>query len=122
MLAIHQGAGVSKKAKQGRKAVMSSKARKRHEKDLERAEAIMERTALKVQKSKIQARKIQSVKKTWDELNAEMPGTAAGRRKAAGDQESDGDEDQTTDEEMDEGGEHAMAVVQPAAMPLSSAG
>lgn len=38
---------------------------------MDRAEAVMERTALKVQKSKGHAKVIHSRKKTWDEVNRE---------------------------------------------------
>ncbi|KAK4242305.1 hypothetical protein C8A03DRAFT_11527 [Achaetomium macrosporum] len=72
VLAAHHSGGVTKKAKSGRKAVLSSKARRRQEKSMGRAEAIMERTALKVQKSKSHAKVINSRKKTWDEINREV--------------------------------------------------
>jgi hypothetical protein len=72
VLAAHHSGGVTKKAKSGRKAVLSSKARRRQEKSLGRAEAVMERTALKVQKSKGHAKVINSRKKTWEEINREV--------------------------------------------------
>jgi hypothetical protein len=71
VLAAHHTGGVIKKAKSGRKAMLSSKARRRQEKSADRAEAIMERTAVKVQKSKSHAKVISSRKKTWDEINKE---------------------------------------------------
>ncbi|KAK4104694.1 hypothetical protein N658DRAFT_419468 [Parathielavia hyrcaniae] len=71
VLAAHHAGGVAKKTKSGRKAVLSSKARKRQERNLDRAEAVMDRTALKVQKSKSHAKVIHSRKKTWDEVNKE---------------------------------------------------
>ncbi len=43
---------------------------------MDRAEAIMDRTAVKVQKSKGHARVIHSRKKTWDEVNKEVTGEA----------------------------------------------
>jgi len=49
ILAIHQGAGVVKRSKKGR--TMSTKARRRQEKGLERAEAVMDKTEKKVAKS-----------------------------------------------------------------------
>ncbi|KAL1871048.1 hypothetical protein VTK73DRAFT_2283 [Phialemonium thermophilum] len=67
VLAAHHGSGVTKKTK--RKVTPSSKARRRQEKGIDRAEAVMERTAKKIQKSKGQARKIQARRKTWDEIN-----------------------------------------------------
>lgn len=74
VLAAHRSGGVTKKSKAGRKVVMSSKARRRHEKSMDRAEAIMDRTAVKVQKSKGHARVIGSRKKTWEEINKEVLG------------------------------------------------
>ncbi|KAL2135064.1 hypothetical protein VTI74DRAFT_9880 [Chaetomium olivicolor] len=74
VLAAHHSGGVTKKAKSGRKAVLSSKARRRQEKSMDRAEAVMDRTALKVQKSKGHAKVINSRKKTWDEINKEVFG------------------------------------------------
>lgn len=72
MLAAHHSGGVIKKAKSGRKVVLSSRARRRQEKSADRAEVVMERTALKVQRSKGHARVIHSRKKTWDEVNKEV--------------------------------------------------
>ncbi|KAG7288990.1 hypothetical protein NEMBOFW57_005350 [Staphylotrichum longicolle] len=71
VLAAHHAGGVTKKAKSGRKAVLSTKARRRQEKSADRAEAIMDRTSVKVQKSKGHARVIDSRKKTWDQINKE---------------------------------------------------
>ncbi|KAJ2984870.1 hypothetical protein NUW58_g5830 [Xylaria curta] len=70
ILAIHQGAGVSKKQKKGR--AMSSKARKRHEKAQDRAATIMERTEKKVALSKDQSRTIQGRRKVWEEINQKI--------------------------------------------------
>lgn len=67
ILAAHHNSGVSKKSK--RKTVMSRAARQRHERAADMAEAVAERTAVKVQKSKASARVIESRKKTWDEIN-----------------------------------------------------
>ncbi|GAB1314298.1 Alb1-domain-containing protein [Madurella fahalii] len=74
VLAAHRSGGVNKKTKTGRKAVMSSKARRRHEKSMDRAEAIIDRRAVKVQKSKGHARVIGSRKKTWEEINRQVLG------------------------------------------------
>jgi hypothetical protein len=59
------------KKKSGRKAVLSSKARRRQLKSIDRAEAVMDRTAVKVQKSISQAKTINARKKGWDEINRE---------------------------------------------------
>ncbi|ROW15387.1 hypothetical protein VPNG_02222 [Cytospora leucostoma] len=78
VLGIHQSAGVTKRTKRGRKSVLSTKARKRHERGLERAEHVVDRTALKIQKSKRSAAEIASRKKAWDEVNGSIGDVAAG--------------------------------------------
>ncbi|KAL2681262.1 hypothetical protein Neosp_008870 [[Neocosmospora] mangrovei] len=67
VLAAQHSAGVSKKSK--RKTAMSAKARRRHEKGLEMAEAVIERTKSKVEKSKGRGRNIQLRSKAWEEIN-----------------------------------------------------
>jgi hypothetical protein len=69
VLAIHQGAGISKKSKNGRKAVMSARAARRKEKDMNRAEAFMDRKEKKVEKSKRRSRNIQDRSKAWEVMN-----------------------------------------------------
>ncbi|KAL2197550.1 Alb1-domain-containing protein [Corynascus similis CBS 632.67] len=81
VLAVRHVGGITKKAKSGRKAVLSTKARRRHEQSMSRAEAIMDRTAVKVQKSKGHAKVINSRKKTWDEINKEAFDRAEEQRK-----------------------------------------
>ncbi|EAQ86566.1 hypothetical protein CHGG_07819 [Chaetomium globosum CBS 148.51] len=71
VLAARQEGGVTKKAKTGRKAVLSTRARRRQERSMDKAEAIMDRTAVKVQKSKGHARVIHGRRKTWEEVNRE---------------------------------------------------
>ncbi|KAI0533258.1 Alb1-domain-containing protein [Xylaria digitata] len=71
VLAIHHGAGVSKKQKTGR--AMSSKARKRFEKAQDRAVANMDRLEKKVALSKVQSRAIQGRRKAWEEINQDIP-------------------------------------------------
>ncbi|KAJ9139409.1 hypothetical protein NKR23_g7940 [Pleurostoma richardsiae] len=119
VLAAHAGAGVTKK-KSGRKAELSARARRRQEKGLDRAAAVVERTAVKVQKSKGKSRAVQGRRKAWEEINGSIPklgggGAAAGGNKFAGladEGEDDGFVD--TDEEMDEGAEAQDAQRQPA--------
>ncbi|KAL3423354.1 hypothetical protein PVAG01_05101 [Phlyctema vagabunda] len=72
VLAIHQGAGVAKKAKNGRKAVLSSKAKRRQEKGLDRAEAVMDKKETKIEKSKGRARTVQERAKAWEDLNKKV--------------------------------------------------
>lgn len=69
ILAVHQGAGVSKKSKNGRKSVLSAKAKRRQEKGLDRAEAVMDKKEKKVEKSRGRARTVQERAKAWDLLN-----------------------------------------------------
>ncbi|KAF2964455.1 hypothetical protein GQX73_g9109 [Xylaria multiplex] len=71
VLAIHHGAGISKKQKTGR--AMSSKARKRFEKAQDRAVANMDRLEKKVALSKGQSRAIQGRRKAWEEINQDIP-------------------------------------------------
>ena len=69
VLAIHQGAGISKKSKNGRKSVISAKAARRKEKGMDRAEAFMDRKEKKVEKSKGRARNVQDRSKAWEVQN-----------------------------------------------------
>ncbi|KAI1663085.1 Alb1-domain-containing protein [Daldinia decipiens] len=97
VLAIHQGAGVSKKTTKSRN--MSSKARRRYEKVQDRAANIMERTERKIAKSKGQARTIQTRSKAWDEINNQIP---ANKSKSQGEVVNGEDEASELDEEMDD--------------------
>lgn len=102
VLGIHQSAGVSKKAKRGRKSVLSTKARRRHERGLERAEEIVDRTALKIQKSKRSAAEIASRKKAWDAVNGDAAASKASVNMFAGlVGGDDGDDDDDDIEEVD---------------------
>ncbi|KAL4728857.1 hypothetical protein ACLX1H_003258 [Fusarium chlamydosporum] len=69
VLAAQHSAGVSKKSKRGRKDKMSAKARQRHEKGLEMAAAVAERTQNKIEKSKGRGRNIQQRAKNWEDIN-----------------------------------------------------
>ncbi|KAF5023189.1 hypothetical protein F66182_4743 [Fusarium sp. NRRL 66182] len=123
VLAAQHSAGITKKAKRGRKANMSSKAKRRHEKGLEMAEAVLERTKSKVEKSKGRGRNIQLRSKNWEDINK-----AAEETENA--QESGDEEVKQTgrgwemDEEMDAATEETTAapvtetVATPAAVPL----
>lgn len=68
MLAAHRSAAVQKK-KTARKAQMSARARRRHEKGLEMAESVCERTAAKVQRSVHRQRVVNARRKAWDDIN-----------------------------------------------------
>jgi hypothetical protein len=69
---VHAGAGISKKSKQGRKANLSAKAKRRQESAMDRAEAVMDKKEIKVAKSKDRARTIQGRSKAWEDLNRKM--------------------------------------------------
>ncbi|KAI1092337.1 Alb1-domain-containing protein [Rostrohypoxylon terebratum] len=101
ILSIHQGAGVTKKTKKSRN--MSSKARRRYEKGQDRAAAIMDRTEQKITKSKGQARTIQTRRKTWDEVNNQIPTTKKSREEA--EEEDDSNDDREASELDDEMGD-----------------
>ncbi|KAI1864210.1 hypothetical protein JX265_008581 [Neoarthrinium moseri] len=109
ILAIHQGAGVSKKQKHGRN--QSTRAKKRALRDQDRAVAIMERTQNKVQKSKGSSKNIQARAKAWEEINKLVP------QEMAADQDEDGDSD--PDNTMSEvQNANAAAVKKAARVPL----
>ncbi|KAH8599827.1 hypothetical protein B0O99DRAFT_372939 [Bisporella sp. PMI_857] len=71
ILAVYQGAGVSKKSKNGRKAMLSAKA-KRQEKGMDRAEVVVDKQEKSIERSKERARIVQGRAKAWDELNKKM--------------------------------------------------
>ncbi|CAK7216279.1 hypothetical protein SCUCBS95973_002759 [Sporothrix curviconia] len=113
ILGIHQAAGVTKRIKkQGRKSVLSAKARRRQERGLDMAAAVMERTAQKVQRSKSNARAVQSRSKEWTEINRVAEREVGGKKKQQGmfgalAQGSDDDDDD--DEDLDSGDEAVRA-------------
>ncbi|KAK4460208.1 Alb1-domain-containing protein [Cladorrhinum samala] len=79
VLAAHRSGGVTKK-KSGRKAVLSHKARQRAEKSMDRAEAIMERTLTKIQKSKNSAKVIAQRRKPWEDINGDVGGVVPAKK------------------------------------------
>ena len=103
--------------KKGRKAILSSKARRRQERGLDRAEAILDRTAKKVQRSKSQAKNTQSRSKNWDEINKQIP-SAKGSNMFASLEEQDDDDFEDTDEEMD--ADEPSEATAPTAVPTSA--
>ncbi|PHH93363.1 hypothetical protein CDD83_5917 [Cordyceps sp. RAO-2017] len=123
VLAVHRSAGVQKKAKAGRKTRLSAKARRRHDRGLEMAEAVVERTRLKTERSVGRARTVQARRKAWDDINKETARTGAGRRPAvnvfealarddddAGDEPCDGDD---SEEDMAVGPGSGPAAARP---------
>ncbi|KAJ5050574.1 uncharacterized protein L3040_002451 [Drepanopeziza brunnea f. sp. 'multigermtubi'] len=99
VLAIHQGAGISKKTKNGRKAVLSAKAKKRQEKGMDRAEAVIDKKEIKIEKSKDRARTVQERAKNWEELNKRMLAKKA--REEADKLEEDKESEAWEDDEME---------------------
>lgn len=100
---------MSKKQKRGRG--QSSRAKKRAEKDQDKAIAIIERTETKVEKSRGSSRNIQSRAKGWDDINKSIPQDT---NVFASLEDNDEWEDQKSDldDEMDEVKQANSAVVQ----------
>ncbi|KAH7008775.1 Alb1-domain-containing protein [Ilyonectria destructans] len=117
VLAVHQSAGVQKKSKSGRKSQMSARARRRHEKGLEMAEAIIERTYHKVEKSIDRGRSVKQRSKAWEDIN-KIAEAEEQREKEL--KEAEGGDGWETDEDM--GGANGDAVTAPAvAAPVPAA-
>ncbi|CZT51981.1 uncharacterized protein RSE6_13212 [Rhynchosporium secalis] len=103
VLAIHQGAGISKKSKNGRKSVLSAKAKRRQEKGLDRAEAVIDKKEIRIEKSRDRARTVQERAKAWEEQNKKI--MAQKERDAAlalEKEKANEDEDWQDAEEMEE--------------------
>ncbi|KAI5461729.1 Alb1-domain-containing protein [Mariannaea sp. PMI_226] len=117
VLAVHSSAGVQKKSSQrGRKSQLSAKARRRHEKGLEMAEAVIERTRSKVEKSMGRGRVVKERSKTWEDINKKAT-FALLKDEADEDDEDDAKDGQgwVTDDDMDGAGEKAPGVPAPSA-------
>ncbi|KAM3542116.1 hypothetical protein ARSEF1564_004936 [Beauveria bassiana] len=71
VLAVHHAAGVQKKTSQ-RKARVSAKARRRREKGMEMAEAVLERTSSKVKRSWDRQRSVDKRRQGWDAINKDV--------------------------------------------------
>ncbi|KAL6849081.1 hypothetical protein ACO1O0_008611 [Amphichorda felina] len=116
VLAVHQSAGVQKKAKT--KSRMSSKARRRHERGLQMGEAVAERTHKKVERSKVRGRAVVDRSKRWEDINKK----AQVEEQRADEEESDGadgeDKGWETDEDMSAG---AKAAANPESAPAAQA-
>lgn len=116
VLAARAGAGVNKKASQ-RKAVLSARAKKRKEKDIDRAEAVTARTSTKVEKSISSAKALKVRSKTWDEVNTVLEGRQGGPKAAGANPFAalGGEEDEESDDEdmAVESGEESLKAVVP---------
>ncbi len=109
---------------------MSAKAKRRHEKGMDRAEAVMDKKETKVEKSKGRARTVQERAKAWDDLNKKI---LAKKTKEEGqlvvkDQENsiDGDEvememENATEVEQAHGTEAMITGDAPPSVPLPEA-
>ncbi len=99
---------MTKRSKNGRKSVLSSKAKRRQERGLDRAEAVMDKKEKKIEKSRGKAKTVQERSKAWDELNRKMVAKKAWEAALALEKENqldkeneDGDEDEDEDEEIE---------------------
>jgi hypothetical protein len=121
VLAVHQGAGVSKKSKNGRKSVLSAKARKRQEKGLDRAEAFMDKKEKKVENSKGRARTVQERSKAWDDLNKKMLAKREREEAERLEKENWVDEDEMVDKVEEGVAKEEMVDTVPESIPLPEA-
>jgi hypothetical protein len=128
VLAAHRGGGVAKKTrKQGRKSVLSTKMRRRQEKSMERAEAVSERTAVRIAKSKGQARSLHTRRKPWEEVNTQFQEAGKKTRKRPGDRAAEdaaveafyAETDEVMDDEEEKEGEQAKLAARVAAVQVS---
>jgi hypothetical protein len=112
---VHQSPGIQKKTKRRQ---MSSKARKRHEKGIEMAEAVTERTGEKIKRSIGRERNVKERAKAWDAVNKAAEAEAAEAKQIEGDEEDEEDEDKKsgweTDEEVADAAPEAKTATQPA--------
>lgn len=115
VLSPAQGAGVSKK-KSGRKTQLSSKAKRRQDKGMDRAEAVMDRTSTKIEKSKYRGRNVQERAKTWEALNKK----AQEALQAAADKENEISEEEDVDEDNQSQGEVEMDDISAAPVAAKS--
>lgn len=106
VLAIHQGAGVTKKNKHGRKAVLSAKAKKRQESAMDRAEAFTDKKAIAVEKSKDRGRTVFSRRHAWEEQNRRLQAKKEQEQEAAA---MAVDQDRSEDESVE--GEPKFAAI-----------
>ncbi|KZF26634.1 hypothetical protein L228DRAFT_258039 [Xylona heveae TC161] len=87
VLALHQGAGVTKKSKKAKP--MSRAQRRRHEKGLERADTVIDQLEKKVNKSLARGRNVDNRRAEWEDIN--LATTTAAKQKNQ-EQKDDADE------------------------------
>jgi hypothetical protein len=102
VLAVHQGAGVTKKSKNGRKSVLSAKAKRRQDKLGDMAEAVMDKKVTRIEKSKGRARNTQDRSKAWEEHNRKILAEKARIEALALEQENWVDDNEDSTEELDD--------------------
>ncbi|MCJ1411301.1 hypothetical protein MMC19_005389 [Ptychographa xylographoides] len=73
-LSTHHGAGIVKKKGKGK--ALSRQQRLRREKGLERAEAVMDKTERKLQRSSVKVKVVKERSAAWDDLNGKIQGKA----------------------------------------------
>ncbi|KAG6006159.1 hypothetical protein E4U21_007269 [Claviceps maximensis] len=103
VLDVHRSAGVSKKTRPTRKSRLSSKMRKRHEKGLEMAAAVTERTGRKLEKSIGRARVVVERSRAWEEVNRKAGKRGFGALMDEGDEKEEEEEWDTEDDGEAEG-------------------
>ncbi|MCJ1272044.1 hypothetical protein MMC22_011950 [Lobaria immixta] len=98
VLSTHHGAGVTKRKAKGK--AMSRQQRLRQERGMERAEAVRDVRAKKVEKSLGRGKVGRERGAAWEELNAKI----AGRRSKAKDEAKVEDRDDWEDDDLEEAG------------------
>lgn len=100
---------MTKKSRNGRKSVLSAKAKRRQERGLDRAEAVMDKKEKKIEVSKGRARTVQERAKAWDDLNKKIAAKKA--REEAMEKENWAEEQEGMEDVEDEAiVDEAMAV------------
>lgn len=102
--------------------MLSSRARRRHERGLERAEEIVDRTAVKIRKSKRSASNIANRKKAWDDVNGSVEKPSGNKFAELADQgEDDEEEEEESVEEFDDEMADAAVPTAPATAKAATA-
>ncbi|MCJ1284056.1 hypothetical protein MMC26_003387 [Xylographa opegraphella] len=70
VLSVHNGAGIVKRKGKGKS--LSRQQRLRHEKGMERAEAVIDKKEKKVERSAIKGKAVKERSAAWDELNGKV--------------------------------------------------
>ena len=112
VLAAQRSGGIAKKQKTGRKTQLSSRARKRRERDADMAMGILERTERKVEKSLGRGRTVRERAKGWETVNG---GFKEGKGSAGfGVLADDGEDEEEGQgwEDADEDGDKTMGVIE----------